>query len=334
MTFYSNYKESSFAETNSYRVLGRSETSETGLLLPWSNSGIEFSFRGNRAEIRFADYAGAAPVYVKVFTDKREMRCGLYGLADKLLVDFDRDAVHTVKVLRISEGAVPLVFRNVRVYGKTPEFLLPPAEKPFKLEFLGDSITAGFGDMASADKNEYDTYEQDSTETYAYHTAKHLDAEIRTVCMSGQGVWHSCGDQVGVRFEEMFDMVTWGKTGYDHTLWQPDVMVLNCGTNDVPGGTTEEIMYREGGKLLDKIRRAYPNAVIIWTYGMMNGKFKKVLQKLIDDRRPNDENLYFLPVDDIYGKKNEVGAVGHPNVNASVRVSRKLAAFIRKIKES
>lgn len=60
------------------------------------------------------------PVYVKVFTDKREMRCGLYGLADKLLVDFDRDAVHTVKVLRISEGAVPLVFQNVRVYGKTP----------------------------------------------------------------------------------------------------------------------------------------------------------------------------------------------------------------------
>ena len=90
-------------------------------------------------------------------------------------------------------------------------------------------------------------------------------------------------------------------------------------------------MYREGGKLLDKVRRAYPNAVIIWTYGMMNGKFKKVLQKLIDDRRPNDKKLYFLPVDDIYGKKNEVGAVGHPNVNASVRVSRKLAAFIRKI---
>ena len=85
MTFYSNYKECSFAETNSYRILGRSETSETGLLLPWSNSGIEFSFRGNRAEIRFADYAGAAPVYVKVFADKRETRCGLYELADKLV---------------------------------------------------------------------------------------------------------------------------------------------------------------------------------------------------------------------------------------------------------
>ena len=135
-----------------------------------------------------------------------------------------------------------------------------------------------------------------------------------------------------MRFEEMFDMGTWGKTGYDHSLWQPDVMILNCGTNDVPGGTTEEIMYREGAKLLDKVRHAYPNAVILWMYGMMNANFKNILQKLIDDRRQDDGKLYFLPVDDIYGKKDEVGAVGHPNVNASVRVSRKLAGFIRKLK--
>ena len=84
MLFYSNYQESGFAESEHFRVLGRSETND-GILLPWSNSGIEFSFCGSRAEIHFAEYAGAAPVYVKVFADKREARYGVYGLADKLL---------------------------------------------------------------------------------------------------------------------------------------------------------------------------------------------------------------------------------------------------------
>ncbi len=327
--FYSQYCEFDFTETNRYRILGRTEPSEKGALLPWSNSGIEFSFCGNRAELHFAGYNGTAPVYVKVFSDNGTARYGLHGLTDKILLDFDCNTVHTVKVLRISEGCEPLIFKKVRIYGETPEFLPPPSEKPLKLEFLGDSITAGFGDMASADKNEYATYEQDSTQTYAYLTAKQLDAEIRTVCMSGQGVWHSCGEDVGVRFEEMFDRSLWNKAGYDHSLWQPDFMILNCGTNDVPGGTTEEIMYTEGAKLLDKVRKAYPESVIIWMYGMMNGKFKAVLQRLIDDRRASDPKVNFLPVDDIYGQKDEVGAVGHPNVHASERVSALLAAFIR-----
>ena len=43
--------------------------------------------------------------------------------------------------------------------------------------------------------------------------------------------------------------------------------------------------------------------------------------------------MHYLYLKDIYSGKEEVGSVGHPNVNASVRVSKKLATFIKKILE-
>ena len=44
-----------------------------------------------------------------------------------------------------------------------------------RLEFLGDSITAGYGVLAPKDRNTFYTYEEDSTSTYAYMTAQLLD---------------------------------------------------------------------------------------------------------------------------------------------------------------
>lgn len=329
--FCTAFKEFTHAQTEYFRFLGRTAPLPEGLPLSWSNSGVTFTFRGDRAELHFAAYEADQPVYVKVFADGKAQRFGLDGKSPKILLDFTKNAVHTVKLLRISEGNTPLVFQKTRVYGASPELLPPPAEKPFRIEFMGDSITAGFGVAAPREQDLYTTYEQDSTRSYAYLTAERLNAELRTVCISGQGVWKNCGKEPGVRFESMFDMSVRGRTGYDHASWQPDVMVLNCGTNDVPGETTPEIMYREGGALLDKVRAAYPDAQIIWMYGMMNAKFSETLDALIRKKSKADGKLHYLYVKDIYGEKDEVGAVGHPNVNASVRAAGILARYIKKL---
>lgn len=328
--FYTNYLEFDHTMTEHFRFLGRTIAAEAGLPLSWSNSGIEFTFNGDRAEIHFADYECDAPVYVKAFVGHRATRFCLNGKSPKVLLDFERNGTYTVKLLRVSEGAASLYFQKVRVYGKEPKLLGAPAPKSLKLEFMGDSITAGFGDMAVREKNVFETYEQDSSRTYAYLTAEALDAELRTVCISGEGVWHSCGTEPGLRFKNIFRLATRTVEGYDYTTWQPDIMVLNCGTNDVPGQTTPECMKVEGGLLIDQVRAAYPNAEIIWLYGMMNNKFDKPLAELIEEKSKTDPKLHYLYVKDIYGQKNEVGAIGHPNVNASERVSKALVKLIRK----
>ncbi|MBR5271733.1 MAG: hypothetical protein IKV64_06085 [Clostridia bacterium] len=326
-----NYIEITADECRDFKIHGRT-VYDKGLLISWSNSGVELNFKGTRIEFNFDEYKCEVPVYVKAFTEKGEQRFGLCGAMPKVVLDFDSEKKHMVKLLRVSEGDTPLVLKSIKIFGKAPEFLNPPADKKLKLEFLGDSITAGYGVLASQDQDIYYTYEQDSTRTYAYLTAELLNADIRTIAYSGQGVYRNCGGEEGYQFKRIFDMAIRVKEGYDHSLWIPDVMILNCGTNDLPGGTDEDTMYKEADLLINKVRCVYPEAKIIWTYGMMNDKFHGTFKKLVSDKnKKGDRNLYYLPVECITSEKNEVGAVGHPNVNASVRVSKKLAKLIEKI---
>ena len=330
--YYTNSVEAKHTDTNLFKIHGRTVSEENGLIISWSNSGIELKFKGQRAEFFFGEYTVTEqPVYVKAYFDGHSQRFCLAGKSPKVLLDFEKDGVHTVKILRVSEGEA-LFFGGFKVYGKSPEILTPPADKKLKIEFMGDSITAGFGVLAPRSQNVYTTYEQDSTMAYAYMTAELLDADIRTEAISGQGVFRNCAKEKGHQFKSIFDMVMRVREGYDHSSWTPDVFVLNCGTNDVPGGTTNEIMYVEGSLLLDKIRNAYPKAEIIWTYGMMNGNFNDTLKFLIDAKRAcGDKKMHYIYLKDIYSGTDEVGAIGHPNVNASVRVSKKLAGEIKKI---
>lgn len=326
-----DYIEKTLENTDFLKIDGRTYF-DNGLFISWSNSGVSLKFKGNKIEFNFKDYETEQPIYVKLYADDNNLRLTVPKTYSKVVYDFDNDKAHTVKLLRISEDDVPLVLESIKIYGKNPEFLLPPEEKNLKLEFFGDSITAGYGVLASKDQNAYYTYEQDSTKAYAYMTAEILNAEIRTECISGQGVFKNAIGQTGYQFKRIFDMNIRVKDGYDHTQWTPDVVILNCGTNDVPGGTDKETMYKEGISLVEKVRSTYPEAKIIWTYGMMNEFFKDTFKKLVSDiNKKGNKNVYYLPLEKISADKDEVGANGHPNVNASKRVSKKLAKFILKI---
>ncbi len=326
-----NYKEITCDNTKHLKIHGRT-IYDSGIFLSWSNSGVELNFKGSRIEFNFASYESEQPAYVRAFAKKYNQKFGIFGVMPKVIIEFDDENIHSVKLLRISAGDVPLVLESIKIFGHNPEFLTAPEEKALKLEFLGDSITAGYGVVAAKDRNLYYTFEEDSTKTYAYKTGEILDADIRTVAYSGQGVYKNCAGEEGYRMIRIFDMSIRVKDGYDHSLWTPDVAILNCGTNDVPGGTGTETMYKEAGALIDRVREAYPKAKIVWTYGMMNDKFHPVFEKLVKEKNnEGDKGVYYLPIEIIYDQNDETGAVGHPNENASERVSKKLAEFISQI---
>ena len=59
---------------------------------------------------------------------------------------------------------------------------------------------------------------------------------------------------------------------------------------------------------------------------MMNRKYERVLDSLI--KSMNDPKLFFLPLETIYVKENEVGAVGHPNERGQRRAADALIKLI------
>ena len=285
----------------------------------WSNSGIEFCARFDRITVFFGENTAQQPTLFKIYVDNIEIKTSVVGKGITAVAENFRDKIHNVKILRISEGSTCVTVEKIQIYGKSPEFMMPPERKRLKLEFLGDSITAGFGVLADGERLEYTTYEQDSTKTYAYLTAEALDAEIRTICISGEGICHSCGDMVGIPFIKFFNRTTRGLDGYTPDDYVPDVFVVNGGTNDKRTHVTSEEFIEGVITLLKDIRTKYPKTPIIWMYGMMVHVFDEELKEAIERFNKSDKNTYCLIVKSVNDYKNQRGTYGHPNVNASVR---------------
>lgn len=71
----------------------------------------------------------------------------------------------------------------------------------------------------------------------------------------------------------------------------------------------------------------YPDALLIWAYGMMDTKFTGTLTEVVAGL--GDARIRFIPLAPIDLKNGDVGGGGHPNVNASIRVSDLLAEKIK-----
>lgn len=317
MNFNTNVMKIEKGET--FKVLGRPYYVNDVPCFTWSNSGIEFCAKFDRLTVFFGENTAENPVMFKIYVDNHEIKTSVSGKGITAVVENLRDKIHDVKILRISEGSNLVSVDKVQIYGKNPDFLLPPEKKRLKLEFLGDSITAGYGVLADSERMEYTTYEQDSTKTYAYLTAEALDAEIRTICISGEGICHSCGEFVGTPFIKFFNRTNRGLDGYTPDDYVPDVFVVNGGTNDKRTHVTSEEFIEGVITLLKDIRSKYPKTPIIWMYGMMVHVFDEELKIAIDRFNRTDKNTHCLIVKSVNEYKNQLGTYGHPNVNASVR---------------
>ncbi len=325
-----NTKIMEIKKGENFRVLGRPYYIDDVPNFTWSNSGIEFCGNFDRLTVFFGKNPIEQPVMFKIYIDKKEYKISVVGAGVTAVIENLKDAFHSVRILRISEGSYCVPVEKVQIYGKNPSFSMPPERKRLKLEFLGDSITAGYGVIADAGRLEYTTYEQDSTKTYAYLTAEALDAEIRTECISGEGICHSCGENVGTPFIKFFYRTSRGIEGLETDDYVPDVFVVNGGTNDKRSHVTGEEFIEGVTTLLKDIRSKYPKTPIIWMYGMMVHAFDDELRFAVDKFNETDKNTHLLIVKSVNEYADQQGTYGHPNVNGSKRCARIL---IKKILE-
>ena len=313
-----------------------------GRLLPAQNDGMQFSFSYSGFSIRFtgeefalfADtYTPEMPAYFTVNID---------GLTEKIAVRGEETSYifrlkageHTVTVRRASAwgDSRPVTFSAVGL-DDDADILEPPAEKPFKMEFIGDSITCGYGILGVLGEL-YQSKTEDATLNYAAQVAAAFDADARFIAYSGQGIVYNCAGEIGLPIPQLF------RSAQRHTTdipWNfddgfvPHVVVVNAGTNDEGGKTTDEQMYAGATAFLKDIRAQYPNAKIVWTYGMMNTKFVPILTKVAEDMRVTDQNVWFLPIQPVGCFAGETATQGHPAIRGHRRAAKELIAFIKGI---
>ena len=116
--------------------------------------------------------------------------------------------------------------------------------KSRRVEYIGDSITCGYG-VESKDENEcFSTLTEDGTKAYAYLAAKETDADYCMASYSSFGVvsgWTDSGDLNDFSLvPRIYDKVcfSWNTQmfadrDWDFSLFKAQVIVFNLGTNDM-----------------------------------------------------------------------------------------------------
>ncbi len=313
-------------------VYGRHAFSgDGGLIVSWNLSGFCMSFRGTGARIYLGGFcSGGDTVYVRAEIDGKPWGYGRATENGAFKIDSLANAEHTLVLRRVGGSVTTVCIKEVELIGDDTEILPPPPMPSLRMEFIGDSITYGFGLLCERfDGFNADT-DGDGTGSYAYLTAKALDADIRTEAISGQGIVCRYDGEHGKPIPEFFEYDDTELTmPHDFTSWTPDVVVINAGTNDSIAKLEAEPFCEGAHKLLDRVREVYPDAEVFYAYGIMGDVYKVPLGELIEKRAKNDKKLHFVPIEPI--SDGEIGVREHPNCKGHERAARVLTDAIRAV---
>jgi len=184
---------------------------------------------------------------------------------------------HTVELYRRTEASEGE--SEIRGFDFGGGTLLAPPPVTRRLEFIGDSITCGYGNEGADATCKFMRETENHYLTYAALTARELKAELSTVAWSGKGVVCNWGDDAASctnPFPIYYDRILPNRadSAWDYSRFQPDAVVINLGTNDLstesdPDEATFEAAYKA---LLQRVRKNYPSAHILCTNGpLLNG---------------------------------------------------------------
>jgi len=202
--------------------------------------------------------------------------------------------------------------------------LLPPLDEwdhpKLKIEFLGDSITEGLlveQDDHDPAKKSY-SWRHNALDSYAAKTALLLDAVWRQVGFGNSALLHmgSGGVPIALTSFNLF------YEGCPRDEWQPDLVVINQGTNDkeAPVATYRPLY----AKYLKMIRKAYPNAKIA-ALRPFSGRQEESIKAEVEARKNAGDNaVFYIDTTGWYVSDNL-----HPQAKASAVIAEKLVAALK-----
>lgn len=288
-----DFTETTVPATEEYvRYIGRNCVKDNVPWLVMSGAAVEFTVNDAKSleitlngDENINNEEKYRPRYA-VIVDGEIVVDELMSTAEKHIELFSSDTPRTasVKVIHLSEannGTIGVAGITVNSDCTVP--VSPTAKKNMTIEFIGDSITCGYGVEGKSNGEQFSTGTENFMKSYAYLTAEKLGADYSAVSYSGYGIvsGYTSGDKnADSLVPPYYDKV--GKLfGYD-TEWdfdshKSDVIVINLGTNDSSYTSidveTRGPEYQEAYfDFLRLVREKNPDSYIICTFGTMGGE--------------------------------------------------------------
>jgi lysophospholipase L1-like esterase len=198
----------------------------------WGPIYLQAKFEGTSVRIKLKDATNTFAYSI----DGGPMKVlGPNAASESLLASGLADGVHELEFARRSEGGFgqTIVRGLVLDPGKN---LLPPAPRPTrKLEVVGDSISAGYGNEGSGGNTPQN---ENGFMAFGPQLAGMLGAEWSIVAHSGQGMYRNGCETLPPTAQHMPDEFkltqhpSVGGPAWDFGAWKPDVLIIALGTND------------------------------------------------------------------------------------------------------
>ncbi len=314
-----------------------------------SGSAAEFTVTGTNVSIVLTntssinDYSSRRPRYA-VFLDEKLVRDKIITAPEENLILFEEESPRTanVKVMLLSEAAYgPVGIKDINIIGGDPELIKPLPDNDLAIEFIGDSITCGYGVDSDDGDDSFSTATENFSKSYAYIAAEELEADYSVVAYSGYGVisgYSSGGKNTEETIPQYYNITSTYK-GYDEK-WDAserkiDAVVINLGTNDTgyvysdDPSTCNEFV-KGYVSFLEDVRKANPEAAIICTVGLMGGgeTIYPLIQKAVKEFNDDRTTCFLSKEMDI--EKNGAGALWHPSEKTQKEYGHIIAEEIRK----
>ena len=307
-------------------------------------SKVTFGYSGARQRLRFVgssvgvlmdDDKGAnyAMAWIDGQPGKKfqlNARDGFYPLAQGL-----KEGEHTVEVVRITECFLGLTGFRGFVLDRGAR-ALPWGNVPDRrIEFIGDSITCGYGVEVDDPKLRFVPATENYCLGYSALAARQLEADTLVVARSGIGMLRNYdGPRDGSKdaMPQIYPATFYlqPKPEWDFSRYTPDVVCVNLDTNDfsTTGVNVDKFVanYIEFGTMLLK---RYPHAQLVILQGPMDTSkaLRAALDRVISQLHAEaSERVHFLVLSPI--GSGGYGADYHPNRAQSKINAAELTAYL------
>lgn len=362
----------SLSDIKNLKVHGRTTGEISPLTLFWTGSSIELNAKGSElwidVEVDYDIYEPWISILINSTAVSRQMLTeGRYWVC--VFRGMNENQIKNIRIVRDVQAMSGDPSCSLKIHAvKFDGDFLPIEEKPYKIEFIGDSITSGEGTIGAKPEEDWISMWFSAIRNYTFITAEALNAEYRVISQSGWGVLTSWDNNPHYNIPEYYDKVCGLLTGEknealgafkqnDFDSWQPNVVVVNLGTNDagafnspewkdeVTGETHKQRLNEDGTpneedlkdfedavvNFLAKLRKYNKCAHIVWAYGMLGTPIMPAIYRAVDTyiKETSDKRVSVFQLPNTTDET--VGSRCHPGVLSHKKAAKELIEYIKEI---
>lgn len=343
-----------FPQELSIRLSGRTLYRGKSLYLLHAASYIEFEFEGRLLEAEMESEGGNEDfqAWIGIYADDMDSayrRISLNsGNRRYLLWESNETKKVLIRIAKLSENQYAYTAINKFIVDDKAHLRKTEGKKK-RIQFIGDSITCGFGNEGKAGDG-FMTETENPFKAYGAFTAGKLDCDFTIVAWSGIGIISSWippeveEPNTSVLVPKVYPYVDYGL--FMRKGWSPieindydrnccDIIVVNLGTNDssyTRNNTERRKAFQiEYQKFLRYLRGTHRDKAIICTAGAMTDLLNHEIEAAVDTVRKADQDglLYYMQFSQPEVEDGE-GAVGHPSILRHKKMAEQLAGWIKK----